>query len=408
MSEKLIYFKLNKYNKNILLYTFNEAYNGMDNYLKIYAVEFDQNNLAILDNMSDEIHQEVRKSIALIGKEQDNDEITILPFPEINVDHINGKAFAIPVVFKNTIQKLVEDKLRSSELKKTDDILELEQTSNHVEPTEEKSDELLSALEQENVLKSETNNLETQNEGVYFQEPHEVNASAQNEQNISDTSNKENDSQANYNQNDLFMNISGDLERENNDKPLMGKELNQVTNVNENENENASKEIQLTSLPTLDEVENAIETIKKYIEHIKVNNGKLSNETKESSALSTEQPLMEKIDKPINGESISSDETPYFSNNDIINESIFPYDDVESQSSPINQEQNDNYKYGDTQNELFIPEINVSVPESNEVVGNEPVVMPANFVGKQEPNFEVTGLGPSTLSTQDSEIKNVA
>ena len=38
MIESLACFKLNEANRKVLLYTYNEPYNGMNEYLKIYAL----------------------------------------------------------------------------------------------------------------------------------------------------------------------------------------------------------------------------------------------------------------------------------------------------------------------------------------------------------------------------------
>ena len=59
MIESLACFKLNDANRKVLLYTYNEPYNGMNEYLKIYALELDDNNNIINGNMTEETHGQV-------------------------------------------------------------------------------------------------------------------------------------------------------------------------------------------------------------------------------------------------------------------------------------------------------------------------------------------------------------
>ena len=106
-AEKLIYIVLSDINKKVLLYTLNEPYNEKEDYIKIYASEFTENDEPIESQMSDEVHQEVRKAIASIGREEIMG-FQILAMPTIDLSKLNGKPFAIPKIFKECINNVIK------------------------------------------------------------------------------------------------------------------------------------------------------------------------------------------------------------------------------------------------------------------------------------------------------------
>ena len=94
MIEQLVYMKLNQSGSNVLLYTLNEPYNGRDDFLKIYAAEFDDNNVAKVTKMSDELHNEVKGAISNLAN-GNLSNITILDGTNLNTENLQGKAYEI-------------------------------------------------------------------------------------------------------------------------------------------------------------------------------------------------------------------------------------------------------------------------------------------------------------------------
>ena len=96
-----------------------------------------------------------------------------------------------------------------------------------------------------------------------------------------------------------------------------------------------------------------------------------------------------------------------FPSNNFTNELAFPDDELDAFDSEPKPEQEKN-GYVAIQNIGQTPVNNGVFTENSSREKEEPVVMPDNFIGKQESKFEITGLGPSTLPADDSQIKNVA
>ena len=96
-----------------------------------------------------------------------------------------------------------------------------------------------------------------------------------------------------------------------------------------------------------------------------------------------------------------------FPSNNFTNESVFPDDELDVFDSEPKSEQEKN-GYVAIQNIGQTPVNNGVFTENSSREKEEPVVMPDNFIGKQESKFEITGLGPSTLPADDSQIKNIA
>ena len=426
MLEKLVYFEINSLNKKILLYTYNEPYNGMNEYLKIYALEFNENNEPIIGNMSDAIHNEVRIAIAMMGKNQLNG-ITILPFPQANIENITGKAFAIPAIFKNNILETVKQNV-SIENGTNKDSISLDSFSQQTPQNVHRDVSDFNQMQEIN-LDSNLNNTSKVDFDFASSEQESYNANQIDSSNTfvdgytdknvganiqgSNEEKKNLDSIENvskeepYNPMEQFM--SADVEK----KPeIENASLNKDEPAMKNDDQTMLSEAISSDVPSLTDVENALSIITKYINFMKLNDsefkqkkdGKGMNE-KNMVSLETEEPSG--FDS-LNDSSIKLDNNSSSNQSEnLINDPVFPFESQDSfgTSEDMNKESS---VYVASQNLGQNPINNGVFTSKNSEIEEEPVIMPDNFVGNQNQKFEITGLGPSTLPVEDGQTKFVA
>lgn len=412
MIESLACFKLNEANRKVLLYTYNEPYNGMNEYLKIYALELDDNNNIINGNMTEETHGQVKNAIAMMGKNQ-ADSLEILPIPQIDLENVMGKAFAIPAIFKNGIKDTVNKKLQMVDNMSEDIITNTNNITNTFV-----NDDL-----SENVSNSEEKkSSESVEEGV------NTNENSQTEKNdmfnselIAPTSNMEINNPLNNNKNEQAksaVSLKNDISHDEEYNPM----TNYITNNTYDNNVISETDVNTTAVtndkkysdaikeaPSISEVENALNVIIKYVENLKKDYKDVKTNS-ENTILNSLGNTANNALNLTNAEESKNEQLQMpqeFPSNNFTNESVFPDDELDVFDSEPKPEQEKN-GYVAIQNIGQTPVNNGVFTENSSREKEEPVVMPDNFIGKQESKFEITGLGPSTLPADDSQIKNIA
>lgn len=419
MIESLACFKLNDANRKVLLYTYNEPYNGMNEYLKIYALELDDNNNIVNGNMTEETHGQVKNAIAMMGKNQ-ADSLEILPIPQIDLENVMGKAFAIPAIFKNGIKDSVNKKLQMVNNVSEDVITNTNNITNTFV-----NDDL-----SENVSNSEEKkSSESVEEGVNTNENSQTEKTDMfNSELIAPTSNMEINNPLNNNKNEQAksaVSLKNDISHEEEYNPM----ANYITNNTYDNNVISETDVNTTAVtndkkssdaikeaPSISEVENALNVIIKYVENLKKDykDVKTNNENTILNSLgntASKDLNLTNVEESKNEQSQTLNEQlqmpQEFPSNNFTNESVFPDDELDLFDSEPKPEQEKN-GYVAIQNIGQTPVNNGVFTENSSREKEEPVVMPDNFIGKQESKFEITGLGPSTLPAGDSQIKNIA
>lgn len=412
MIESLACFKLNYANRKVLLYTYNEPYNGMNEYLKIYALELDDNNNIINGNMTEETHGQVKNAIAMMGKNQ-ADSLEILPIPQINLENVMGKAFAIPAIFKNGIKDTVNKKLQMVDNVSKDVIT----NTNNITNTFVNDD-----------LSENVSNSEEKKSSESIEESVNTNENSQTEKNdmfnselIAPTSNMEINNPLNNNKNEQAksaVSLKNDISHDEEYNPM----TNYITNNTYDNNVISETDVNTTAVtndkkssdaikeaPSISEVENALNVIIKYVENLKKDYKDVKTNS-ENTILNSLGNTANNALNLTNAEESKNEQLQMpqeFPSNNFTNESVFPDDELDVFDSEPKPEQEKN-GYVAIQNIGQTPVNNGVFTENSSREKEEPVVMPDNFIGKQESKFEITGLGPSTLPADDSQIKNIA
>lgn len=405
MIENLVCFKLNNMDRKVLLYTYNEPYNGMNEYLKIYALELDNNDNIVHENMNEEVHSQVKNAIAMMGKNQ-ADSLTILPIPQINIGTTTGKAFAIPTIFKNGIREAANRQPQA--VIETHDGSFVDNTITDIPNNNMEIIQGNSPFENETMEVKADDNVKLENTEIANTEPFV--ASTENidmaepfnyyESEQLKTENKINNESKNfeeYNPMDQFTT---------NNTTIADSGDSKIDTIN---NEPLSVD---TKVPSLSEVDDALITIMKYVEHLKNKNKTEKGNSKDDNAQNF---INDTISNSLNSDEImlagnepeSTLTQQDFSPINFSGESAFREDEsaLFSNEPSIEKEKNG---YVAVQNIGQNPINNGVFTNNNEKENVEPVVMPDNFIGKQGSTFEITGLGPSTLSAEDNPIKYVA
>lgn len=412
MIESLACFKLNEANRKVLLYTYNEPYNGMNEYLKIYALELDDNNNIVNGNMTEETHGQVKNAIAMMGKNQ-ADSLEILPIPQIALENAMGKAFAIPAIFKNGIKDTVNQKLQIVGNMSEDVIT----NTNNITNTFVNDD-----------LSENVSNSEEKKSSESIEESVNTNENSQTEKNdmfnselIAPTSNMEINNPLNNNKNEQAksaVSLKNDISHEEEYNPM----ANYITNNTYDNNVISETDVNTTAVtndkkssdaikeaPSISEVENALNVIIKYVENLKKDYKDVKTNS-ENTILNSLGNTANNVLNLTNAEESKNEQLQMpqeFPSNNFTNESVFPDDELDVFDSEPKPEQEKN-GYVAIQNIGQTPVNNGVFTENSSREKEEPVVMPDNFIGKQESKFEITGLGPSTLPADDSQIKNIA
>lgn len=412
MIESLACFKLNDANRKVLLYTYNEPYNGMNEYLKIYALELDDNNNIINGNMTEETHGQVKNAIAMMGKNQ-ADSLEILPIPQIDLENVMGKAFAIPAIFKNGIKDTVNKKLQMVDNMSKDVIT----NTNNITNTFVNDD-----------LSENVSNSEEKKSSESIEESVNTNENSQTEKNdmfnselIAPTSNMEINNPLNNNKNEQAksaVSLKNDISHDEEYNPM----TNYITNNTYDNNVISETDVNTTAVtndkkysdaikeaPSISEVENALNVIIKYVENLKKDYKDVKTNS-ENTILNSLGNTANNALNLTNAEESKNEQLQMpqeFPSNNFTNESVFPDDELDVFDSEPKPEQEKN-GYVAIQNIGQTPVNNGVFTENSSREKEEPVVMPDNFIGKQESKFEITGLGPSTLPADDSQIKNIA
>lgn len=412
MIESLACFKLNDANRKVLLYTYNEPYNGMNEYLKIYALELDDNNNIINGNMTEETHGQVKNAIAMMGKNQ-ADSLEILPIPQIDLENVMGKAFAIPAIFKNGIKDTVNKKLQMVDNMSKDVIT----NTNNITNTFVNDD-----------LSENVSNSEEKKSSESIEESVNTNENSQTEKNdmfnselIAPTSNMEINNPLNNNENEQAksaVSLKNDISHDEEYNPM----ANYITNNTYDNNVISETDVNNTAVtndkkssdaikeaPSISEVENALNVIIKYVENLKKDYKDVKTNS-ENTILNSLGNTANNALNLTNAEESKNEQLQMpqeFPSNNFTNESVFPDDELDVFDSEPKPEQEKN-GYVAIQNIGQTPVNNGVFTENSSREKEEPVVMPDNFIGKQESKFEITGLGPSTLPADDSQIKNIA
>ncbi len=403
MIESLACFKLNNTDRKILLYTYNEPYNGMDEYLKIYAVELDNNNNIVNGNMSEETHSQVKSAIAMMGKNQ-ADSLNILPIPQVSLENVVGKAFAIPTVFKNGIKDTANNQLQVVDNMSNDvvinDIIK-DDSSENVDIVEgKKSPESV----EENIITDNSNQIQAteklNSELVRPTTSVEVSSSF-----------KDNGVEQETLKTDIFRDeeynpLESYITSDNSDKSISTDDENITTISDVKGNSSVYDET-----PSLSEVEDALNVIIKYVKSIKKNHNDVreNNENTISNPLNNATVATSNLadTNAIEEKSEQLTRSPELSSIDFTNEPVFPDDELDTIDSEAKFE-NEKNGYVAIQNIGQTPINNGVFTENITSEKEDPVVMPDNFIGKQDSKFEITGLGPSTLPTDESQVKYVA
>lgn len=401
MIEQLVYMKLNQSGSNVLLYTLNEPYNGRNDFLKIYAAEFDDNNAVKITKMSDELHNEVKSAISSLANGNLNN-ITILDGANLNTENLQGKAYAIPIQFKDAIKKQYS---MLSHINNQSDIVDTQQDVSEVSepiiPTQ--------TIENEPAVNAFGNNVENvesafQNStGVTTGES--ISASAVQETELAEEVKEENMSaptpsllaDESY---DITQTVPTTEPKENATAPVTeDTELSEEIKADTNES---------SECPSIEELENSISIIKRYIEFqknkekVETNNLITNSETLNNEASVNEPSVLETVPEkqPVNDTLAPDYSEP------IINQPVFPSFSDADQNFFVEKKDDAPLE------QSYVASPNVPQEEPSVQVFNnnqpDPVVMPDNFVGKNDNNFSMEGLSPSTLNSDANIFKFVA
>ena len=401
MIEQLVYMKLNQSGSNVLLYTLNEPYNGRNDFLKIYAAEFDDNNAVKITKMSDELHNEVKSAISSLANGNLNN-ITILDGANLNTENLQGKAYAIPIQFKDAIKKqssmLNPINNQSGIVDTQQDVSEI---SEPIIPTQ--------TIENEPAINAFGNNVENvesafQNStGVTTGES--ISASAVQETELAEEAKEENMSAPTPS---LLADESYDITQ-----TVPTTEPKENVTVPVTEDTELSEEIKAdtkesSECPSIEELENSISIIKRYIEFqknkekVETNNLITNSETLNNEASVNEPSVLETVPEkqPVNDTLAPDYSEP------IINQPVFPSFSDADQNFFVEKKDDAPLE------QSYVASPNVPQEEPSVQVFNnnqpDPVVMPDNFVGKNDNNFSMEGLSPSTLNSDANIFKFVA
>lgn len=401
MIEQLVYMKLNQSGSNVLLYTLNEPYNGRNDFLKIYAAEFDDNNAVKITKMSDELHNEVKSAISSLANGNLNN-ITILDGANLNTESLQGKAYAIPIQFKDAIKK---QSSMLSHINNQSDIVDTQQDVSEVSepiiPTQTIENEpavnaignnvenVESAFENSTgVITGESISASSVQETEHSLEAKEENMSAPTPSLLADES---------Y---DITQTVPTTDPKENTTVP--------VTEDNELSEKLKADTKESSECPSIEELENSISIIKRYIdfqknkEKVETNNSITNSETLNNEALANEPSVQETVPEkqPLNDTTAPDYSEP------IINQPVFPSFSEADQSFFVEKKDDAPLE----QSYVASPNVPQEEPPVQAFNNNQPdpVVMPDNFVGKNDNNFSMEGLSPSTLNSDANIFKFVA
>lgn len=401
MIEQLVYMKLNQSGSNVLLYTLNEPYNGRNDFLKIYAAEFDDNNVAKVTKMSDELHNEVKGAISSLANGNLNN-ITILDGVNLNTENLQGKAYAIPIQFKDAIKKQSKT---LNDINNQNNLVDTQQDVSEVsEPAI--SDPTIKNESTVNAFNNDTENVETT-----FQN----NASVVTEKPISSPVVQETEHSLETKDDNIVAPKSSLLADESYDitQTVSTTEPKENTTVPVTEDAELSEEIKAdtkesSECPSIEELENSINIIKRYIEFqknkekVETNNLITDSETLKNEASVNEPSVLETVPEkqPVNDTLAPDYSEP------IIDQPIFPSFSDADQSFFVEKKDDAPLE----QSYVASPNVPQEEPSVQAFNNNQPdpVVMPDNFVGKNDNNFSMEGLSPSTLNSDANIFKFVA
>ena len=401
MIEQLVYMKLNQSGSNVLLYTLNEPYNGRNDFLKIYAAEFDDNNVAKVTKMSDELHNEVKGAISSLANGNLNN-ITILDGSNLNTENLQGKAYAIPIQFKDAIKKQSNT---LNDINNQNNIVDVQPGVSEVnEPAI--PDQTIDNEPAVNAFNTDVKNVETtfQNDAsVVTEEP--ISSPVVQETEHSTESKDDNMiaptpsllADESY---DITQTVSTIEPKDNATVPMTeGSELSEEIKADTKES---------SECPSIEELENSISVIKRYIEFqknkekVETNNSITNSETLKKEASVNEPSVLETVPEkqPVNDKLAPDYSEP------IINQPVFPSFSDADQSFFVEKKDDAPLE------QSYVASPNVPQEEPSVQVFNnnqpDPVVMPDNFVGKNDNNFSMEGLSPSTLNSDANIFKFVA
>ena len=401
MIEQLVYMKLNQSGSNVLLYTLNEPYNGRNDFLKIYAAEFDDNNVAKVTKMSDELHNEVKGAISSLANGNLNN-ITILDGVNLNTENLQGKAYAIPIQFKDAIKKQSKT---LNDINNQNNLVDTQQDVSEVsEPAI--SDPTIKNESTVNAFNNDTENVETT-----FQN----NASVVTEKPISSPVVQETEHSLETKDDNMIAPTTSLFADESYDitQTVSTTEPKENTTVPVTEDAELSEEIKAdtkesSECPSIEELENSISIIKRYIEFqknkekVETNNLITDSESLKNEASVNEPSVLETVPEkqPVNDTLAPDYSEP------IIDQPIFPSFSDADQSFFVEKKDDAPLE----QSYVASPNVPQEEPSVQAFNNNQPdpVVMPDNFVGKNDNNFSMEGLCPSTLNSDANIFKFVA
>lgn len=401
MIEQLVYMKLNQSGSNVLLYTLNEPYNGRNDFLKIYAAEFDDNNVAKVTKMSDELHNEVKGAISSLANGNLNN-ITILDGVNLNTENLQGKAYAIPIQFKDAIKKQSKT---LNDINNQNNLVDTQQDVSEVsEPAI--SDPTIKNESTVNAFNNDTENVETT-----FQN----NASVVTEKPISSPVVQETEHSLETKDDNMIAPTTSLFADESYDitQTVSTTEPKENTTVPVTEDAELSEEIKAdtkesSECPSIEELENSISIIKRYIEFqknkekVETNNLITDSETLKNEASVNEPSVLETVPEK---QTVNDTLAPDYSE-PIIDQPIFPSFSDADQSFFVEKKDDAPLE----QSYVASPNVPQEEPSVQAFNNNQPdpVVMPDNFVGKNDNNFSMEGLSPSTLNSDANIFKFVA
>lgn len=401
MIEQLVYMKLNQSGSNILLYTLNEPYNGRNDFLKIYAAEFDDNNVAKVTKMSDELHNEVKGAISSLANGNLNN-ITILDGSNLNTENLQGKAYAIPIQFKDAIKK------QSNTLNDINNQNNLVDVQSGVSEVNEPAipNQTIENEPAVNAFNNDVENVKTtfqNNASVVTGEPISSSAVQKTEHSLEtkvDNMIALTPSLPADESYDITQTVSTTEPIENATVPVTeGSELSEEIKADTKES---------SECPSIEELENSISIIKRYIEFQKnkekmeTNNSITNSETLNNEDSVNEPSALETVPEkqPVNDTLAPNYSEP------IINQPVFPSFSDADQSFFVEKKDDAPLE------QSYVASPNVPQEETQVQTFNnnqpDPVVMPDNFVGKNDNNFSMEGLSPSTLNSDANIFKFVA
>lgn len=349
MKEKILYFNIKNDNARFLLYTFSENYNGNADYIKVYAVPVDENNLVNSANISEELHSKLRNIISLLGH-GDTSSIEIYDTSTISEFSVVGKPFAIPKIYVDMMRKINAE----NTIQIVDNIINVDMENNQDVPAI--NNQSLEISDNENFEKPE------QHADVEYDITGETSLIPNG------------DIEASTNVEDIFAATEVNVSKSTVD---VEPDVESISTVN--------------SMPTIEELENAVSIIQKYIEFMK------------KKTVEDETSIKKEDNNPQSDEFVSNNDM-YYNSNSIVNDNVNISDNNFFVEQPVMEEQPMNYVAVSNENEQVVnnEEISKSFPSQ------EPVIMPDNFVGKNDNNFQIEGMSPSTLDSSGDIFKFVA